>query len=339
MFNNNLIKITGSFLFLIILCFGLASCVYAEDLGMDKVSGEKSSIIEFRTLKIISDDDDIDDDDDSDDLDEDDSDDLDDEFCENCQGPCEFGEDCINQEYSPKYYHFEWKGVLYYIDLEEFNLTDDELTELFTKRDDLREKIANLTEMIEKMELSRSDHILLAIDELYEVINKIMDNSEFNDLLLSLKNCNISDVNSIFHDLKKLLESIKDDFPDEDFSEIDLLMANLEIMLNEELGLYENLTLELKDNYALLGELLEKYPFLGQQIVLYSDIARATGAPVSFAGADEKNAEGAEVKNKKVDSENNNEMLLEMKKTGIPFFSVALLLLLSLIGLTVKRRF
>ena len=274
-----LMKKIGISLFLFIICFSIISSAYAEDLVKDKnISNKKNldSVNSVPTSNAVLDDNEYDgDDNDTDDgdyLDDDNNIDYDDDcYCdedcnkEDCNCLCH--DDLVVDEKPLDYYQWEWKGVIHYIDLNEFNLTDEELTELFTKRDEIREEIANLQANIEKIELSRSDDILLAIDELYEAINKITNNTEFNDLLLTLKDINISHVNSTFEELKRIFESIKEDNPDEDFTEIDSLMDNLESMLTEELEKYENLTLELKDNYAKLGELFEKYPFLVQQVV------------------------------------------------------------------------
>lgn len=162
----------------------------------------------------------------SDDLESDDDSDYGDDSDEN--------DDSEDYDF-PNYYEWEWKGNIYLIDLDQFDLTDEELTELFTKRDVLIEEVENLESMIETMEISRNDDILLAFDSLYDSINHITNNIEFNDLLLSLKGINITEASSTFEELKRLLGSIKEEYPDEDFTEIDYLMSNLETLLNEDL--------------------------------------------------------------------------------------------------------
>ena len=312
MFNNKFMKILGSCLFLFILCFSLSSYAFAGEIGIDKVSGEKSSgSVNPAPVAITDlDDDDEDDDDDVDDSDEDD-------------------DDSDEEEYEPLCYHWDWKEFNYCIPIE-FNLTDDELTELFTKRDVLREEIANLRLIIEKMQLSRNEDILLTIDELFVAINKITNNSEFNELLLSLKEINITELNSSFNDLKSLLESIKEEYPDEDFTEIDLLMEKLESLINEELESYENLTFELKDKIVELFELYEKYPFLGQ------DVFKSVCGDHVWLHADSKFVAsgygGSE-------NDKNNNVSASMKNTGMPFFALVLLILFSFIGLNFKRKF
>ena len=347
MFNKKLLKKTGSYLFLFLLCFGLISGAYADDLGTDKNMIKEKNLkndSSVRYLNTVSDDND-----DSDDVD-DDSDDIDDENDDS-------DDDSIVEEEISNYYVWEWKEVKYYIDTNEFNLTDEELTELFTKRDDLREEIANLKLKIENIELTRNENILLAIDELYEAINKVTSNSQFNDKLLSIKDINITDVNSTFNELKSILESIKEEYPDEDFTEIDLSMDNLESLLNEELETYENLTSELKNNFAELGELFEEYPFLVQQVVFINDhiydntsgnISRVLGSDVPDDDYEEDyedeevdlqeeidGSEDIEVDSieKKVVSKNHQKIFAEMKNTGIPNFFVTLLILLSLFSL------
>ncbi|MCL2157233.1 MAG: hypothetical protein FWH54_04340 [Methanobrevibacter sp.] len=340
MFNNRLMKILGACLFLFIICFSLTSYAYAGEVGIDKDMRDEKSLNEVNQVRALStvlyvgddlDDPDYDLDDSDDDSDYDDLDDYDDDYdLDDYDLDYDDLDDSDLDDDEFPYYRWEWNGVTYYIDLDEFNLTDEELTELFTQRDDIREKIAALKEIIEKMEVSRNEDILLAIDELYEAINEITNNSEFNDLLVTLKDINITELNSSFNDLKKLLESIKEEYPDEDFTEIDLLVDNLESLINEELELYENLNLELKDNLAELEELYEKYPFLDQQIIY--DIG--CGGPVHALEPDSKN--------KKVSSKKTSEVSLVKKNTGIPFFSLALLFLLSLFslsGLNLKRKF
>jgi len=289
------------------------------------VIGEKSSgsVNPVPTLNTISGDDDSDDDvDDSDDNDIDDDsgeeDDFDGEYCVYCGGKCDNCDYCLSHK------QFEWNGTSYTIDLNQFNLTDEELTELFTKRDLLREEIANLQEKIEKMELSRNEDILLAIDELHQAINKITNNAEFNELLLSLKEINITEINSTFNELKKILETIKGEYPDEDFTEIDSLMENLETLLNEEFETYEKLTFELKEKLSELDELYEKYPFLNEYLnkSIFDDGSQFITKVGGYG-----------------DSKDSNKVLAGMKITGIPLFYLVLLILLSLIGLSVRRKF
>ncbi len=262
-----------------------------------------------------------------DDWDEEDNDlnDFDNDWDEEDGDSDDFDDDSEEEnEEIHNYYQWEWNGTTYFIDLNEFNLTDEELTELFTKWDNLREEIVNLESIIEKMELFRNEDILLAIDELYENINKITNNTEFNDLLLSLKNINIIESNSTFNDLKMILESIKEEYPDENFSEIDLLMDNLETLLNEELEIYENLTLELKEKLAELTELYEKYPFLNSEENYLAPIASV------FAFSD-----SAFEKNQKENQINNAHAT--MKETCIPFLFI-LLILLSVFGFSFYKK-
>ena len=170
--------------------------------------------------------------------------------------------DLINNEENSNYYEFEWNGNIYNINLDQFNLTDEELTELLTKRNLSMEEIDNLEALIQKMGLSRSDDILLAIDNLFDSMGSIVDNADFNDLLLSLKDININLLSSTFNDLKIMLESIKSEYLDEDFSEVDYLMDNLETLLNKELERYGNLSSQLTEELADLFEFFDKYPFL-----------------------------------------------------------------------------
>lgn len=370
MLNNKLVKIMGFCLFLFIICFSLISCAYADDLGKDKeLTEEKSLVSQVRILNTLTDghDDDLNDDDfddgdydfgddefdeddwDDDELDEDDSeldDDSDEEdvdedtYCSYCGGECDNCDFCLSQE--DFYKEFNWKGNSYYIDLGQFNLTEEELTELFTKRDYLIEEIEKLERMIEAMELSRNNDTLLAINALYDYINNLTNNTEFNDfllslkfneLLLSLKNINITELNSTFNELKMLLESIKGEYPDEDFTEIDLLMANLEILLNEELEIYENSTSELEEKLAELFELFDKYPFLKDHTkysIYYDDIVDGVSNSVKYAGG---------YKDLETGSESSNKVLAGMKNTGIPYFSLVILLLVMIFGFNIKRRF
>lgn len=296
MLKENSLKIVVACLFIFILSFSFINVVSAND-GDDDF---------FHNV----DDDNYMDDMDDDELDDDN--DFDDDYSDE------------DVDEGPSYYEWEWKGNIYYIDLE-FNLTDEELTELFTKRDALIEEIEDLELKIGEMELSRNQDILAAVDDLYYAINNITNNTEFNDLLLSLKDIHISEVNSTFNDLKTLLESIKLEYPDEDFTEIDFLMDTLETLLNEELERYENLNLELNEKLDELFELFEKYPFLTQYTKYSPDVSN-TG----FAGV------GAVYGH---DSKEDNISAVEMKNSGMPYFSLAILMLiLGLFGFD-KRKF
>ena len=323
-------KKIGSCLFLFILCFGLISCAHACDLGIDSADDDENfgSVISARNLNLgLDDDSDDDDEEDGDDFDDDNDNDEEDEEYEDYE------------DYEPICHHWEWKEIYYCIPLE-FNLTDEELTELFTKRDVLREEIANHRSLIEKMELSRSDDILLIIDDLFEAINKITNNTEFNDLLLSLKDINITELTSSFNDLKKLLESIKEEYPDEDFTEIDSLMTQFEILLDMELDEYESLVSKLKDKIVELYELYEKYPFLGQDI--FRSVCTDNIKNVLLATAYDDDYDSvilAESSENSEDSKNLNRGSVEMKSTGMPYFHLVLLFLFSLIGLNLKRKF
>ena len=311
MFNNKLIKMLGACILLFILSFSLVGGVSAGD---SLSSGEKNKVKDSNSVKNTKATSNLDDEDDEDDYD--DSDEDEDDY--------DYDED--SEEYSPNYYEFEWKGNIYYIDLDEFNLTDEELTELFTKRDALMEEIDYLEALILEMELSRNNDTLLAIDNLYDAINKITNNTEFNELLLSLKDINITELNSTFNELKILLEVIKSQYPNEDFAEVDSLMATLELLINEELEKYESLTSQLSEKLAELYDLFEQYPFLRQHTKYDYMYATAAGS-----GAGESPSE---------DSKNTNSASAEMKNTGVPYFSLAILLLLSgLFGFGFKRKF
>jgi len=237
------------------------------------------------------------------------------------------------------YYKWEWKGYIYYIDLDQFNLTDDELMALFTKRDALMEEIDNLEALIKEMELSRSNDTLLAIDAIYDSMNSIVNNTEFNELLLSLKDIDINEINSTFNELKSLLESIKAEYPDEDFLEVDSLMSDLEILLNRELEKYENLTSELDEKLAELFELFSKYPFLMDH-TKYSHGLVDFVANTGYVGGYMKNSTGGSLgigNNSADDSKSFNKVSAGMKNTGIPIIAM-LLVLLSTFGIFVGKK-
>ena len=227
MFKNKLMKIVGASILLFILTFGLMSGVCANNS-----TDSNDSIKDLTLTKFLYFEEDIEHDlDDSDNLDDfedwDDSDYLDD---------FEDWDDYSN------YYEWEWNGVTYFIDLDQFNLTDEELTELFTKRDALMEEIDNLDILIQEMELSRNNNTLLSISTLYDAINNITNKTEFNKLLLSLNDVNINNVNVTLIELKKLLESIKSEYPSENFNDVDYFISLLEDNLFIELEKYMNLT-------------------------------------------------------------------------------------------------
>ena len=336
MFNKKLIKIVVVCVLLFIISFSLVSGAYADDSvnGSEKSKVKGPIPIKFTSTDLDDDDEDDDfnafDDDSGDDEgdDEDDSDDSDDENSDDSDD--EDSDD--SDDDSPNYREFEWKGNIYYIDLDQFNLTDEELIELFTKRDALMEEIDNLEFLIHEMELSRNNDTLLAIDNLYDAINNITNNTEFNDLLLSLKDINIIELNSTFNELKTLLELIKAENPNEDFTEVDSLMAALEALINEDLLKYETLNAQLREKLAELYELFDKYPFLRQHTkYLYSIIS-----DISYAGSGKVLEGDGPEKDSNITSSINASA--EMKNTGIPYFSlVTLLLLLGLIGY--KRKF
>ncbi|KZX12082.1 hypothetical protein [Methanobrevibacter curvatus] len=228
-----------------------------------------------------------------------------------------------DEDDSPNYYEWIWKGETYYISLDEFSLTDEELTELFTKRDKLMEEIENLQSKIYEMDLSRNQDLILIIDELYNSINIISNNTEFNELLLNLKNISLNDTKSTFNELKILLGSIKEDYPTENFTKIDDLISTIELMLNEEYLKYENLTQELAEKLEELYELFDEYPFLIQN-TKYAAVDKTLGAYAKF---------------EKVSYTSNNNTLAEMKTTGLPHFQLVLLvLLLSLLGANIRRK-
>ena len=310
MFNKKLAKIFMVCIFLFIISFGLSSSVYAEDSLNNE---NQDNINEVNSIEIFSVYNDPDAYDDSDD-DSDDYDDYDDNYDEDDEDL----EDYFN------YYEFEWKGNIYFIDLDQFNLTDEELTELFTKRDALMEEIDDLEFLIQEMETSRNNDTLLAIDTLYDSINNIINNTEFNDLLLSLKDINITELNSTFNELKELLESIKINYLSEDFTEIDLLMDDLETLINEDLERYENLSSQLNEKLAELFKLFEEYPFLMD----HTKYAYHVPTIGDVDGVPDDSYE----KFKKVSA--------KMKNTGIPYFSLAILVLIFGLSIfNIKRRF
>lgn len=141
---------------------------------------------------------------------------------------------------------------------------------------------------INEMELSRNSDILSNIDKLYDSMNNILNDTEFNDLLISLKDIHISEVNSTFNNFKILLESIKTQYIHEDFTQIAYFMNTLELLLNEELDRYENLTSELDIKLAELYELFEKYPFLVQNTkYAYATSASGYGEGYGFGESNE----------------------------------------------------
>ncbi|MGL6298986.1 MAG: hypothetical protein ACRC1M_07465 [Methanobacteriaceae archaeon] len=245
------------------------------------------------------------------------------------------------EEDNYNYYEWVWKGEIYYIDLDEFNLTDDELTELFTKRDILMEEIENLEFRIAEMEKSRNSDILLTIDELVSSMDNIPHNTEFSDLALSLKNISISEINSTFNDLKTLLLSLKAQNPHENFTEIDIIMDKLEIMLNTELETYENLSSELREKKAELYELFEKYPFLAQntKYIMYNYASSRYGNSKS-AGDSDNSQKTANKNNIPNNIDNIDKASATMAKTGIPYFPLAIIMLLcGLFGFNIRRIF
>ena len=266
--------------------------------------------------------------------------DLDEEFTELSKffGKYPFLKDYTKYDniYFPNYYEFEWNGKIYHIDLNLFNLTDEELIELLTKRDVLMEEIDNLESLIQEMELSRNNDILLAIDDLYDSMNNIINNTDFNDLLLSLKDINITELNSTFNDLKILLESIKSDLPDEDFTEIDFLMDNLETLLNDELEKYENLTLELNEKLAELFDLFAKYPFLSEHTKYDSLFITSCAVSGGKYPLDTLCSVPEDGGHDVGDGLNKAKTLAKMKDTGIQYLS--LLLLLGLFGFSIKKK-
>lgn len=357
-------KIIGAGILLFILSFGLISSVSAENSvnSVNKNNTKDSTLA--KALTLAADDSDIDDDfdddlddeldddsdgaddyDDDSDIDDDVNDEEDDNYCVYCEGECDNCDLCLsNEEF---YKEFEWKGNSYYIDLDQFNLTDEELTDLFTKRDSLIEEVEDLEARIEAMELSRNNDTLLAIDALYDYINNFRNDTEFNDfllslkfneLLLSLKDINITELNSTFNELKLLLESIKTEYPDDDFTEIDYLMDSIETLLNEELESYENLTSELDEKLAELFELFDKYPFLRDHTKYATDfehIVYCNEDGGEYVGGYKGLGNGSKSFNK-VSARLKK---VEMKKTGIPYFSLVILILIMLFGFNIKRRF
>ncbi|MBF4467967.1 MAG: hypothetical protein ISP01_01045 [Methanobrevibacter arboriphilus] len=337
MFKNKLMKIVGASILLFILTFSLMSGVCANNS-----TDSDDSIKDLTLTKFLYFEEDIEYDlDDSDNLDDfedwDDSDYLDD-FED--WDDSDYLDDFEDWDDYSNYYEWEWNGVTYFIDLDQFNLTDEELTELFTKRDALMEEIDNLDILIQEMELSRNNNTLLSISTLYDAINNITNKTEFNKLLLSLNDVNINNVNVTLIELKKLLESIKSEYPSENFTDVDYFISLLEDNLFIELEKYMNLTSERDTRLAELADLFDNYPFLMQN-TKYASYLAATSKMGITSFSDSKN----DSKNhSKSVSDSLNQVkttsFAEMKTTGIPYFPlVTLIVLLGLFGFNIKRKF
>jgi len=323
-------------------CFAFVNSVVAGDSTNININDNNDLKLHNTVVKGVNSlnyDDDDDDDDYWDDDDEDEDDDYWDDDEEDEDEDDEDYDDYDDEDEEDNYYEFIWKNETYYIDLNQFNLTDDELTELFIKRDALMEEIDILESKMFEMENSRNNDTLALIDEFFSYLDSFKNNLtivnnnnsyyagngsenssilEFINLLSSLKDMDINDVNSSFEELKSLLILIKAEYPNENFTEIDNYMVVLGESLEKELEEYEKLKEELELKLEELYELFDKYPFLMQHTKY--DNPYDTGA----AGGEYKTP---------------NNVSAKMKNTGVSYYPLIILVLIifTLFGL-MKRK-